>query len=256
MIDLQHVSKSYGTNLVVDDVTLRLADGGITSLVGPNGAGKSTLLSMIARLLGTDAGTITVGGLDVSRADTRELARTLAVLKQDNHLVTRLSVEDLVLLGRYPHSQGRLTARDREKVSSALEFMDLTDVAGRFTDELSGGQRQRAFVAMVLAQDTRYLLLDEPLNNLDMAHARSMMSRLRTTASEGTTVVLVVHDINMASCWSDRVVAMKDGRVVAQGTPSEVVTPRLMRDVFDLDAPVVDVEGYPIVQHYLPGGVR
>src|SRR5690606_5466437 len=162
-----------------------------------NGAGKSTLLSIVSRLIPADEGTVTVDGMDVATTPGERLARRLAVLRQDNHLSVRLTVRELVAFGRFPHSGGRLTARDHR-------------LADRQLDQLSGGQRQRAHVAMVLCQDTDYVLLDEPLNNLDMRHAVHMMRRLRRMADDfGKTVVLVVHDINFASCHSDTIVAMK-----------------------------------------------
>ncbi|RRD46495.1 ABC transporter ATP-binding protein [Tessaracoccus sp. OH4464_COT-324] len=253
MIEVKSVTKSYAKSVVVDGVSLTLHPGGITTIVGANGAGKSTLLSMIARLLDSDSGRITVGGLDVTHADSRELARKLAILRQSNELPARLTVADLVGFGRFPHSHGRLTARDREIIDQAIGWMDLTDLRDRFLDQMSGGQRQRAFVAMVLAQDTQYLLLDEPLNNLDVAHSLSMLATLRRAADElGKTVVLVVHDINYASCWSDQIVAMKQGRLVAVGTPQEIVRAELMREVFDVEMEIGECGGNPIAHFYLP----
>ncbi len=253
MIQVNSVTKSYGRTVVVDDVSLELTSGGLTAIVGANGAGKSTLLGMIARLLGADGGSITVGGLDVAEADSRELARRLAVLRQSNDLQSRLTVADLVGFGRFPHSGGRLTAADRMAVGQAISWMDLDDLRDRFLDEMSGGQRQRAFVAMVLAQDTEYLLLDEPLNNLDVSHAHAMLRTLRRAADElGKTVVIVVHDINYASCWADQIVAMRHGRVHSVGTPREIVRRDLLREVFDLDIEVAEFAGHPIAHFYLP----
>ncbi len=253
MIKVSEVSKSYGKSLVVDGVSLELPDGGVTAIVGANGAGKSTLLSMIARLLEKDTGRITVGGLDVDRSDSRELAKTLAILRQSNEMPARLTVLDLVSFGRFPHSQGRMTADDRRIVDQAIEWMDLTELRDRFLDEMSGGQRQRAFVAMVLAQDTRYVLLDEPLNNLDVAHSQGMLMTLRRAADElGKTVVIVVHDINYASCWADQIVAMKHGRVVAVGTPREIVREDLLHEVFDVEMEIGECAGCPIAYFYVP----
>lgn len=244
MIRVRRVAKSYGRRPVLDDIDLDLPAGGLIGLVGANGAGKSTLLSIMARLLGPDAGTVEVGGLDVRRTDGDELARTLSVLKQDNHLVIRLTVRDLVGFGRYPHNHGRPTAHDDEVVDRALEWMDLTGLADRYLDQMSGGQRQRAFVAMVLAQETPYVLLDEPLNNLDMAHAVAMMRRLRGASRElGRTVVVVLHDVNMAGAWADRIVALREGRIVAQGAPEEIMTRRCLSTVFGMDVPVHEIDG-------------
>jgi iron complex transport system ATP-binding protein len=251
MIRINGVSKSYGTTLVVDNVTLTLPKGGITSIIGPNGAGKSTLLGMVSRLLPIDAGTVTVDGLDVTRAPSEELARRLAILRQDNHIAARLTVCDLVAFGRFPHSKGRPTLEDKRHVDEALAFLDLTELGDRFLDELSGGQRQRAFVAMVLCQDTDYVLLDEPLNNLDVRHAVGMMKQLRRAARElGKTIVVVLHDINFASVYSDRIVCMKDGRVVHEGPPDEIVTSEVLGGVYDLPVHVETVAGRRIGIYY------
>ena len=251
MIEVRGVTKRYGPTAVVDDVDLRLPRGGVTSIIGPNGAGESTLLSLVSRLLPLDAGTVTVDGLDVTRTPGDVLARRLSILRQDNHLGSRLTVHDLVLFGRYPHSRGRPTTEDLAHVRRSLAYLELEDLADRFLDELSGGQRQRAFVAMVLCQDTDYVLLDEPLNNLDMKHAVAMMSLLRRAADElGRTVVVVLHDVNFAACYSDHVVAMRDGAVVHQGPPAAVMTPEVMRQVFDVDVSVHHIEGRPVALYY------
>jgi iron complex transport system ATP-binding protein len=253
LITLDDVTKNYGDVHALGPVDLEIPTGGVTALVGPNGAGKSTMLTIIGRLLSSDSGRVTVGGLDVVTTHPRDLARRLAILRQENHFVARLTVRQLVQLGRFPHSQGRITAVDKQAVDTALEFLDLQDLQGRFLDELSGGQRQRAYVAMVLAQDTDYLLLDEPLNNLDMQHAVAMMDRLRRAADElGKTVVLVVHDINFAAAYADRIIAMTDGRIRYVGTPAEVVTSEVLTDVFETPVTVLPGPGYPLAVYYRP----
>ncbi|NKX53684.1 iron ABC transporter ATP-binding protein [Arthrobacter mobilis] len=244
MIRLSGVCKSYGTARVVDDVTAGIPSGGVTSIIGPNGAGKSTLLSLISRLQPMDAGTVAVGGLDVAATPSRQLARTMAILRQENHLTMRLKVRDLVAFGRFPHSGGRPTVEDRGHIERALEQLDLLPLADKFVDELSGGQRQRAFIAMVLAQDTEYLLLDEPLNNLDMKHSVEMMRLLRRLADElGKTVVVVIHDINFASCYSDTILAMRGGRLLHQGTPGQIMQPEVLREVYDIDIRIEEIAG-------------
>ncbi|CEA08824.1 putative siderophore transport system ATP-binding protein YusV [Arthrobacter saudimassiliensis] len=244
MIQVSGVTKRYGTQTVVDEVTCSIADGGITSIIGPNGAGKSTLLSMISRLLPLDAGSVSVDGLDVVATPGRDLARRMAILRQDNQLTVRLTVRDLVGFGRYPHNGGRPTTEDKGHIERAMEYLDLTALADKFVDELSGGQRQRAFIAMVLAQDTDYLLLDEPLNNLDMKHSVEMMRLLRRLADDfGKTVVLVIHDINFASCYSDNIIAMADGRLLHQGTPEQIMRPEVLQDIYEIDIRIEDIEG-------------
>ncbi|MCU1546873.1 MAG: transporter ATP-binding protein, partial [Homoserinimonas sp.] len=231
--------------------SVQLADSGITAIIGPNGAGKSTLLSMISRLENFDSGVITVDGMDVTRTKSDALARRLSILRQENHLAARLTIRDLVGFGRYPYSKGRLTADDHRHVAESLAFLNLSELADRYLDELSGGQRQRAFIAMVLAQDTDYVLLDEPLNNLDMKHAVEIMKLLRKTADQlGKKIVLVLHDINFASHYADRIIAMRDGKVHRQGTPDELITADALHDVYDIDVEVEVVRGKRVAVYY------
>ena len=244
MITLESVVKSYGDRVIIDDVSLEIPRGGVTSIIGPNGAGKSTLLSLMSRLEPLGAGVITVDGLDVASTHSSVLAKRLAILRQENHVTIRLTVRDLVSFGRFPHSQGRLSADDERHVDQAIEFLGLAELEDRFLDELSGGQRQRAFVAMVICQDTDYVLLDEPLNNLDMRHSVAMMQHLRLIASQlDKTVVIVVHDINFAAVYSDSIIGMRDGQVVCQGTPEEVMTSRQLAEVYDMYIPIHEIEG-------------
>lgn len=241
MISLKSVVKEYTKNIVIGPVSLDLPAGGIVSLVGPNGAGKSTLLTMMGRLLDPTSGSISIGGLDVHKMPSKQVAKTVAILRQENHFVTRLTVRQLVSFGRYPHSGGRLTEADEEAISQAIDFLNLTDIEQRFIDQLSGGQRQRAYVAMVLAQDTDYLLLDEPLNNLDAQHSVQMMAQLRQAADQlGRTIVIVLHDINFAASYSDYIVAMDGGLVVEAGTPEEIIQSDVLTRVFRTPVSVVD----------------
>ena len=251
MIVAQGVTKNYGSSCVVDGVSLTLPAGGITSIVGPNGAGKSTFLSMVSRLMSMDMGTVKVDGLDVTKTPSDVLARRLSILRQDNHMTARLTVRDLVSFGRYPYSKGRLTIEDKQHIDDAIGYLNLVELADRFLDELSGGQRQRAFVAMVLCQDTDYVLLDEPLNNLDMKHAMGMMKLLRRAANElGKTVVLVLHDINFASWYSDYIVAMKNGKVANQGPAAEMIQPKVLSEIYDMEIKVHEIGGQRISLYY------
>ncbi|WP_134494494.1 ABC transporter ATP-binding protein [Microvirga pakistanensis] len=251
MIEISNVSKSYGDTIVVREVSLQIPRRGVTSIIGPNGAGKSTLLSMISRLAPMTAGTVKVDGLDVTRTPSDVLAKRLSILRQDNRVGSRLTVRDLVEFGRYPYSKGRLTPEDRAQADKAIRFLDLQAYSDRFLDELSGGQRQRAYVAMVLCQDTDYVLFDEPLNNLDMKHAVGMMKLLRQAADTlGKTIVLVLHDINFASCYSDYIVAMRDGAVVRHGPPDVIMTSEAIRDVYDMDVEIQEIQGRRISIYY------
>lgn len=247
MIQLRNVTMSYGADPVVKNVSFNLADSGLTALIGPNGAGKSTLLSGIGRLTPLANGHVLVDDIDVKDWKSEELAKKIAILRQENHLSVRLTVAELVMLGRHPHGRGRIGSKDQEKVAEALKSVDMLCLADRFLDELSGGQRQRAFIAMTLAQDAKYLLLDEPLSALDMRHSRDMMRHLvRATKNQNMSTVVVIHDINTASAYADRLIALKDGEVVADGTPDEVVRPEVLEDIFEVDVEVVYVNGRPV----------
>lgn len=241
MITLESVQKDYSREVRIGPVDQVIPACGITALVGPNGAGKSTLLTMIGRLLGIDQGAIDIAGYDVAKTRSKDLAKIVSILRQENHFVTRLTVRQLVGFGRFPHSNGRLTHADEEIVSKAIDFLDLAELEDRYLDQLSGGQRQRAYVAMVLAQDTDYVLLDEPLNNLDMRHSVQMMKHLQRAAADlGRTIVIVLHDINFASHYANHICAMKNGTVVEFGTPEEIMRDEVLSRVFDTPVRVVD----------------
>jgi ABC-type enterochelin transport system, ATPase component len=244
MIEVRDVTKLYGGRPVVDSVSVAIARNQITSFIGPNGAGKSTLLSMISRLADKDRGEIFINDREIGRYKSNELARTVSILKQTNHINIRLTIRDLVSFGRFPYSQGRLTKEDWRYVDEALRYMELEDIENKYLDQLSGGQRQRAFIAMVLAQNTEYVLLDEPLNNLDMKHSVQIMKVLRRMVDElGKTVVLVLHDINFASCYSDYIVALKGGKIVREGPTADIIDTPVLREVYDMEIPIETIGG-------------
>lgn len=248
MIDIRNVSYQIAGQPILRDVSLQLDKGGVVALIGPNGAGKSTLLSLVSRLLPLQSGAISIDDLRIGAATDNALAQTLAILPQDQTVASRLTVRDLVGFGRYPYHRGRPGAEDHALIQAALSLFDLSDLAERQLETLSGGQRQRAFVAMAYAQDTDYLLLDEPLNNLDIAASRSLMTILKDMATgRGRTVVIVLHDINYAAAYADRIIALKSGEVVADGSPEVVVTDQLLQKVFQTRARVTSVDGRPIV---------
>ncbi|MCG7623665.1 iron ABC transporter ATP-binding protein [Epibacterium sp. Ofav1-8] len=248
MIEVQNLSHHIHGAPILNEISVTVPKGGVVALVGPNGAGKSTLLSLMARLIPQQQGRITVDELIVGESDDKELARRLAILPQTVHAASRLTVRDLVGFGRYPYHRGRPTSEDRAKVEEGLGLFDLFPLADRPLDTLSGGQRQRAFVAMTYVQDTDYLLLDEPLNNLDLAASRALMARLRDLAdNKGRTIIIVLHDVNFATAYADRVLVMKNGCLCADGAPRDVVTADLIRGVFETDAPLRMVDGRPIV---------
>lgn len=248
MISINNLNYTIGSSQVLTDISVRIPKGGMTALIGPNGAGKSTLLSHIARLLPIQRGQIEVDDLEVGKCDERTLAKRLAILPQQVHFATRLTVRDMVTFGRYPHSQGRVTESDRKIVAQALEVFGLTDLEDRFLDTLSGGQRHKAHVAMTYAQDTDYLLLDEPLNNLDIAAARNLMTLLKNLADHrGKTIVIVLHDINFAAQYADHLLVMQNGTVAQEGRPTNLITETLLQDVFGTDARVALVDDTPVV---------
>lgn len=252
MIEIKNVSLSYGDFPILRDINLSLPKGGITALVGPNGAGKSSLLSLVARLQPLQIGRITIDGLSVDKAPSRQLARRLAILRQDGAVASRLTVRELVNFGRFPHHQGRPGNEDLMLVDAALAQFDLQALSDRFIDTLSGGQRQRAMVAMTFCQGTDYMLLDEPLNNLDMFHARQLMRSLRTIADERQrTAIIVLHDINQAAAHADRIVAMRDGAIIADGTPEAVLTEDNLEAIFGYRMQIAHLAGKPLVLHHL-----
>jgi iron complex transport system ATP-binding protein len=247
MIKISNVKKSYTEDVNVGPLNIDIPNAGVTSLIGPNGAGKSTTLLMIGRLLNMDQGQIEVANMDVSKSNSKDLAKVLTILRQENHFVTRLTVRQLVGFGRFPYSKGRLNKQDEEIISKYINFLGLTNLENRYLDELSGGQRQMAYVAMVLCQETEYVLLDEPLNNLDVARSVQMMKHLRKAADEfGRTILMVMHDINFAAKYSDRICAMKGGNIQAFGTVEEVMDSELLTSIFNTNIEVIEGPYGPI----------
>lgn len=247
MIEILNVRKAYSDEVKIGPLNIQIPKAGLTSLIGPNGAGKSTALLMIGRLLNMDEGQIKVANMNVSDSKSEDLAKILTILRQENHFVTRLTVRQLAGFGRFPYSKGRLTKEDEWIISKYIDFLDLGELENRYLDELSGGQRQRAYVAMVLCQETEYVLLDEPLNNLDVARSVQMMEHLRHAANEfGRTILTVIHDINFAAKYSDRICAMKHGQIAAFGTVEEVMKPELLTDIFETNINIMEGPYGPI----------
>ena len=239
MIQVRELTKLYGKKQVVENVSVDIQRGQITSFIGPNGAGKSTLLSMVSRLLDADTGEVLIDSTNTKKLKSNEFSKRVSILKQSNYMNVRLTIRELVSFGRFPYSKGRLNDEDEKMVDQSIDYMDLKEMENSYLDELSGGQRQRAFIAMVIAQDTDYVLLDEPLNNLDMKHSVQIMKILRRLVDDlGKTVVIVLHDINFASVYSDRIVALKNGRVVKDGTTEEIIQSAALKEIYDMDIPI------------------
>lgn len=251
MIEVKNITKNYGSIKVLDNVSLKIEKGKITSFIGPNGAGKSTLLSIISRLIDKDSGNVFIEGRELEQWNTKELAKKISILKQFNHINIRLTVRDLVSFGRFPYSNGKLTKEDWKYVEEAIEYMKLKDIEHKYLDQLSGGQKQRAYIAMVIAQDTDYILLDEPLNNLDMKHSVEIMRILKRLVEEkGKTVVIVIHDINFASCYSDHIVVLNNGRVVEKGGTNDIIRQDLLNEVYELEFCIRDINNNKICIYY------
>ncbi len=251
MIEIKNVVKQYGNKNVVDNVSVKIEKGKITSFIGPNGAGKSTLLSIISRIISKNQGEVFIDGKEISQWNNDELAKKVSILKQTNHINIRLTVRELVSFGRFPYSKGKLTSEDWRYVDDALNYMALNDIQDKYLDELSGGQRQRAYIAMVIAQNTEYILLDEPLNNLDMKHSVDIMKILRQLADDlGKTVVIVIHDINFASCYSDYIIALNDGKIAKEGVVNEIITKSVLEEIYDMEFSIQNIEDYRICVYY------
>ncbi|UAC48363.1 ABC transporter ATP-binding protein [Bacillus aquiflavi] len=251
MIEVLNVSKQYERKNVIHQVSIKIAKGKITSFIGPNGAGKSTLLSIISRLIQADEGEVLIEGKKLNSYKSKDLAKRISILKQSNHINIRLTIRELVSFGRFPYSQGRLTKEDWNYVDEAIAYMELKEIENKYLDQLSGGQKQRAFIAMVIAQNTDYILLDEPLNNLDMKHSVQIMKVLRRLTKElGKTVIIVIHDINFASCYSDYIVSLKDGKVVRDGPTNEIISSAVLKEVYSMDIQIQEINDDKICIFY------
>ncbi|WHY24920.1 petrobactin ABC transporter ATP-binding protein YclP [Bacillus halotolerans] len=247
MVEVKNVSKQYGGKVVLEETSVTIQKGKITSFIGPNGAGKSTLLSIMSRLIKKDSGEIFIDGEEIGTCDSKELAKKMSILKQANQINIRLTIKDLVSFGRFPYSQGRLTEEDWVHINQALSYMKLEEIQDKYLDQLSGGQCQRAFIAMVIAQDTEYIFLDEPLNNLDMKHSVEIMKLLKRLVEElGKTIVIVIHDINFASVYSDHIVALKNGRIVKEGPPEEMIETSVLEEIYDMTIPIQTIDNQRI----------
>lgn len=248
---VKKLSKQYDGKTVVDSVSFEIPKGKVISLIGPNGAGKSTVMGIISRLIARDNGMVEFGGSDIAKWKSKDLSKRLAILTQSNNIQMKLTVRELVAFGRFPYSGGRLTAGDTEIVDKAIDYMELNEMQDRFIDELSGGQRQRAYIAMVIAQDTEYVLLDEPTNNLDIYHATNMMKIVRRLCDElGKTVILVLHDINYAAFYSDYICAFTDGKIAKFGTVKEVMTKETLSEIYKVDFEIMEIAGKPLSIYY------
>jgi iron complex transport system ATP-binding protein len=250
MIQVDNLTITKTGTDILKDISLKFGQGGITALIGPNGAGKSTLLSAIAGLAKPAQGQVTVEGCNMIDARPPERASHVALLAQNEQVTARLSVRELVSFGRWTHHHGRPKEDDHRKIDAALAAFDLIALADRRLDSLSGGQRQRAFVAMSWAQDTPWLLLDEPLSALDPRQVRDIMDRLHALTRPGQaqrSVVIVLHDLGIAARYADRIVALKDDRLVVSGPRILTMTGPMLSDLFGTDLTIEKVAGHDVV---------
>ncbi len=251
MIEIKHVSKKYGNLVVLDDINISIKERAVTALIGPNGAGKSTLLGVLSKLLTPDQGEVYLDEVNINKIKPNQFAKAIAILKQTNQIQVNLTVRELVSFGRWPHSKGNLTKEDELKIDEAIKFLRLKEVENKNINQLSGGQKQRAYIAMIVAQDTKYVLLDEPLNNLDMRYSVDMMLILQDLVQKlGKTVMIVLHDINFAATFSDHIIAMKDGKIIKEGTPDEIMDKGVLDYVFDHEFCIAGVNGKKYCIYY------
>lgn len=248
---VENLKKQYDGKIVVDDVTFSIPKGKVISFIGPNGAGKSTVMSIISRLIARDSGVVDFEGRDIAKWKSKELSKQLAILTQSNNIQMKLTVRELVTFGRFPYSGNRVTTEDQRIIDRAIAYMELEELQDRFIDELSGGQRQRTMIAMVIAQDTEYILLDEPTNNLDIYHSANMMKIVRRLCDElGKTVILVLHEINYAAFYSDYICAFKNGKIAKFGTVEEIMTKENLSQIYQVDFEILNIGGKPLAIYY------
>lgn len=250
-MQIKKLTKTYDGKMVVDGINLDIPKHAVTSMIGPNGAGKSTILNIISRLIARDEGMVDFNGKDITKWKSKELSKHLAILTQSNQMQMKLTVHELVSFGRFPYSGSHLNQEDQHMIAQAIQYMELEDIQDQFIDELSGGQRQRAYIAMVIAQDTDYILLDEPTNNLDIYHATNLMKIVRRLCDElGKTIILVLHEINYAAFYSDYICALVDGKVASFGPVKEVMTKENLANIYRVDFEIMEIQGKPLSIYY------
>ncbi|GAA1081859.1 ABC transporter ATP-binding protein [Tsukamurella spumae] len=254
----RRVTSGYGQTTVLDALDLDIPTGVVTTIIGPNGCGKSTLLRTLARLIKPSSGHVVLDGADIASLKSKQIATTMGLLPQSPLAPEGLTVGDLVARGRHPHQTWlrQWSSDDAEVVDAALEQTGVRDLADRPVDSLSGGQRQRVWISMTLAQGTDLLLLDEPTTYLDLSHALDVLDLVDELSSQGRTVVMVLHDLNLAIRYSDHIIAMRDGAVVAQGTPAEVISEEMLLETFGLRSRVIDDPVAPGRPCIIPIGAR
>jgi iron complex transport system ATP-binding protein len=247
-IEAIDIRAGYGAKIVVDGFSIEIPKGRVTSVIGPNGSGKSTLLKTLGRILSPSAGSVLLDGKDIHRMNTTEVARKLSLLPQTHVAPSELPVRDFVAYGRFPHIRtfASFAKKDHEIVDAAIRLTGLDGLQDRSLAELSGGERQRAWIALNLAQEPEIMLLDEPTTFLDLRHQNETLKLIRELNEKlGVTIVMVLHDLNHAARCSHGIIALKDGRVYRRGTPKEVVSVDLIRDLFGIESRIIENGGHP-----------
>lgn len=241
-IETKNLDIAYDDTLIVKELNMQIPEGKITSIIGANGCGKSTILKAVGRILKPKKGVVHLSGQDISKLPTKEIAKKMAILPQTPTAPSGLTVGELVAYGRFPHQKGfgNLTEEDKRIVKWALTATKLSEFERREVDALSGGQRQRVWIAMALAQQTDLILLDEPTTYLDLAHQLEVLKLLyELNRNQKCTIVMVLHDLNLAARFSDYIIAIQKGAIIKHGTPEEVMTPEVLRKTFNINADVV-----------------
>ncbi len=252
ILSAQNITAGYGDKEILHGVSLTIPENRISVILGSNGSGKSTLLKTFSRLLNPSSGSVTLDGKPLCCIPTKQIARSIGLLPQTSVAPEGIKVAELVARGRYPHRKllSPLSAKDYAAIQEAMEAMKITDLADRSIEELSGGQRQRVFIALALAQQTDILLLDEPTTYLDIAYQVEILDLLKNLNKEkGTTIVMVLHDINLSTKYADYLFAMKSGRLILEGTPAELITPENIRTIYGIESVVMQdpISGTPLM---------
>ncbi len=242
MITISNVHQKYGNKAILKDINLQIPDGLLTAVVGSNGSGKSTLMKVISKLIPIESGTVSIGQTSIHN-DHMDLSKILSFLHQNHHINLKLKAYDLIAFGRYPYSKGRMKKDDLEMISKMMNYLEIEYLGERFIDTLSGGELQRVLLAMIMVQDTPYILLDEPLNHLDIHYSLDMMKLLKKMIVDfNKTIVIIMHDINMAAAFCDYGIALKDGEVVFQGTIDHLMNDQILTDIYNYPITVKTIE--------------
>lgn len=242
MITISNVNQKYGNKAILKDINIQIPDGLLTAVVGSNGSGKSTLMKVISKLIPIESGTVIIGQNNI-HSDHMDLSKVLSFLHQNHHINLKLKAYDLIAFGRYPYSKGRMKKDDLEMISKMMNYLEIEHLGERFIDTLSGGELQRVLLAMIMVQDTPYILLDEPLNHLDIHYSLDMMKLLKKMIVDfNKTIVIIMHDINMAASFCDYGIALKDGEVIFQGTIDNLMNDQILTHIYNYPITVKTIE--------------